>query len=172
MKPKCRFCNPDNQLVICSGTTSQVMIPYRPHISPRDGGHLIVVPKRHLKNRIPLKAVEVLEMDYLSIVASRLLQKSCNSEWFNFQENGNWTLDNPKLQHLHLHIYGRKTDAAEQPYGEALRFPRKKHLSTWEVEPFNEGQIELMREHATDILNESWVNDYKSAIRAILNTAV
>lgn len=101
-----------------------VVVPDRPHISVADGGHLLVVPKRHVRDRRDLTDQEALDIFKGSRIAAEALAAAFGTDWFNFQENGNWSLDGESDPHMHLHVYGRARTAVHQPFGEALRFPR------------------------------------------------
>lgn len=71
------------------------------------------------------------------------------SEWCNYQENGNWGVDRPERQHMHVHVYGRTVGAVAQPYGEALRFPFRAEIPAWRVDaPSGRERDDLWREAA------------------------
>jgi diadenosine tetraphosphate (Ap4A) HIT family hydrolase len=106
----------------------RIIIPSQAHISPEDGGHLIVEP------RIPHTGIEACsrELRYRLIdavaaaSAAMLSLPHMAGGIVNVQDNGNWfdrdgTGRSPKR--LHIHIYGRAPGATEQKFGEALRFP-------------------------------------------------
>lgn len=163
-KNNCIYCSPSNRLVIFTGITSQLLVPKRMHIKPEDGGHLIVSPLRHLRRRINLSVQELLEIDYLSILSTRLLEVICEIDEVNYQENGNWTTALPDIQHLHLHVYGRRKDSTAQPFGEALRFPYKAELENWRVSGFSDAQIDRMKTLILNIQNESWSKKFLQTI--------
>jgi diadenosine tetraphosphate (Ap4A) HIT family hydrolase len=129
----CHSCEPDDAYVMCETDEARVLMPPRPHISPRDGGHLVAVPKRHVRSRRDLSLDGLLAVELLTLVAADALEAVFGTPWFNFQENGNWGLERPERQHMHVHVYGRTTDAGEQPYGEALRFPLRAEVPGWRV---------------------------------------
>lgn len=137
--------NPDRRL----GTThvAAVVLPERSHISPHDGGHLVVTVRRHQPSRRDLTSVERAHLDALSLVASDALEHVLATDWFNFQENGNWG-----MSHVHLHVYGRSRQAIDQPFGEALRFPLRAARESWRVADLTGQQVERLRQH---IVNSS-----------------
>ncbi|HWA26871.1 MAG TPA: hypothetical protein VG734_14525 [Lacunisphaera sp.] len=120
---------------------SAIINPYAAHIPKEDGGHLLVMPKRCVSDRTQLTAAELLEIDYLTIISASILRHFLGVNWINYQENGNWSLDESAVQHMHFHVYGRKRGSQSQAFGEALRFPLKgqKHLVSFP--PFAEGQV-------------------------------
>jgi diadenosine tetraphosphate (Ap4A) HIT family hydrolase len=146
----CHACEPDAAYVLCETEDARVLLPPRPHISPRDGGHLVAVPKRHVRSRRDLSVEVLRSVELLTIVAADALEAAFGTPWFNFQENGNWSLDRPERQHMHVHVYGRTTDAVDQPYGEALRFPLRAEVPAWRVvAPTEEERRVLVREAAS-----------------------
>ena len=143
----CHACEPDDAYVLCETAEARVLLPPRPHISPRDGGHLVAVPKRHVRSRRDLSVEARQSVELLTMVAADALEAVFGTPWFNFQENGNWSLDHPDRQHMHVHVYGRTTDAVDQPYGEALRFPLRAQVPAWRVAaPTDDERRHLKRE--------------------------
>ena len=146
----CHACEPDDAYVLCETEEARVLLPPRPHISPRDGGHLVAIPKRHVRSRRELSADALLAVDLLTVVAADALEAVFGTPWFNFQENGNWSLERPERQHMHVHVYGRTTGAVDQPYGEALRFPLQVEVPAWRVvAPDDNERRDLRREAAS-----------------------
>ncbi|MFD4141649.1 MULTISPECIES: hypothetical protein [unclassified Streptomyces] len=90
-----------------------------------------------------LTPVEMLSLEFGSLIASVALKHVLGTDWFNYQENGNWSVESAN-RHMHLHVYGRSQGAEVQTYGEALRFPLRAQLDTWNVPS-------LSREQAADI---------------------
>lgn len=164
----CSYCSLKDEEVLYVGTTCSIVVPSKQHISPHDGGHLIALPNRHVEERSRLRPVEMLEIDYLSIVASFSLQRLLNTDWFNFQENGNWSLDEPEEQHMHMHVYGRKVGSIQQIYGEALSLPLQEDFENWHVEQFSSDQIDQLGSIVRDILDSNWTKPYKAALKGLL----
>src|SRR5688572_16290105 len=145
----CHSCEPDDAYVICETDEARVLSPPRPHISPRDGGHLVAVPRVHVRSRRDLPIETLRSVELLTMVAADALEAVFGTPWFNYQENGNWGLDRPERQHMHVHVYGRTTDAVDQPFGEALRFPWKADVPAWRiVAPTDEERRDLQRQAA------------------------
>ena len=152
MRVPCHSCEPDAAFVLCETDDARVLAPPRPHISPGDGGHLVAVPKLHVRSRreLPIEALRSVEL--LTMVAADALEAVFGTPWFNYQENGNWGLARPDRQHMHVHVYGRTVDAVEQPYGEALRFPLLADVPAWRVVAPDDGQRQALRAEATSAL--------------------
>src|SRR5690348_10134622 len=116
----CPYCDPDEDLLITRCEEAIVLVPSRSHISPRDGGHLVVTLPRHVPSRLELIPGDLLALDFGTVVAAFALRHVFDATLQNFQENGNWAADDPSRMHVHIHVYGRARDAIDQPYGEAI----------------------------------------------------
>jgi diadenosine tetraphosphate (Ap4A) HIT family hydrolase len=99
-----------------------ITAPERPHVARRDGGHLIINPKRAVEDRTRLTGEQAVELVKLTMVAGEamktvLTRRGIAIGRINYQDNGNWRAE------LHVHLYGRALNAKLQPYGHALAFP-------------------------------------------------
>ncbi|HEX8690098.1 MAG TPA: hypothetical protein VF729_07630 [Solirubrobacterales bacterium] len=83
-------------------------------------------------------------MDFLTMIAADALRAVFGADWQNFQENGNWQ-KHPGRGHAHIHVYGRRRDAREQPFGEALRFPLRSERDEWQVQAPTPDEVEEIR---------------------------
>lgn len=107
---------------------TKIALPKRPHVTREDGGHLVVYPKRRVKEIYELDKDELLDcfltVSILSAAMKDVLAKNdIIIENFNIQDNGNWSfLKNEELA-LHIHIYGRTKANKYQKFGEALYLP-------------------------------------------------
>jgi len=147
---ECDFCQQNPLMVLKTGAFSRIVIPIRLHVLPKDGGHLIVTPIRHVQNRILLTESEAIEIWKLSIISAKALSMLLKVDWFNFQENGNWTVDDPSC-HLHLHVYGRDRKSLNQPFGEALRFPLRAEIDGVDYGKYSNEMVDKLREFIENI---------------------
>lgn len=134
--------------MVCEIDEARLLLPRRPHISPRDGGHLVAMPKLHVRSRRDLPDGVLLAVELLTMVAADALEAVFGTPWFNYQENGNWSVDHPDRQHMHVHVYGRTADAVDQPYAEALRFPLQVDVPGWRVAAPSDDEREALEREA------------------------
>lgn len=144
MTSACRYCNPAPADLLLELDAGILLLPIRPHVSPSEGGHLIVTPRKHTPDRRGFVPAEALTVDLLTMIAADALHAVLAADWQNFQENGNWNAE-PEMGHAHVHIYGRRRGATEQPFGEALRFPLNRDRDAWKVEGPNPEQRDELR---------------------------
>ncbi|MBP6882560.1 MAG: hypothetical protein KBC15_03330 [Candidatus Levybacteria bacterium] len=104
----------------------------KPHITRLDGGHIWILPKVGISDRTKLSPSLAKELMMLTMITGEAMTTVMNEQGvdigrINYQENGNWSVFDPKGPYLHEHIYGRAKSAMIQKYGDALHFP---HLET------------------------------------------
>ena len=110
---------------IFTSTHFDVVVLDQPHVSRSDGGHVVINPKVAVEDRTQLNAQQATELVKLTMVVGEamktvLTRRGVPIGRINYQDNGNWRAE------LHVHLYGRATNAALQPYGHSLRFPATK----------------------------------------------
>lgn len=96
----------------------------KPEVGRKDGGHLVINPKKPVADRTYLSPDMVVEMALLTNIAGRamkdgLAERGIKLGRINYQDNGNWR------QELHVHLYGRAIDATYQVYGEPIKAARR-----------------------------------------------
>ena len=136
--------------LIYSTNFFDVVTPNKPHITRTDGGHLVIVPKRAVKNRTELTAKEACELMKTSMVFGKAMKMALNKngvdiERINYQENGNW------VPEMHLHLYGRARSAKIQKFGEALNFPKLETGFYNNNEPLTNDDINEIKKEAKKI---------------------
>jgi len=99
-----------------------VEAPEKCHVSRTDGGHLIIRPKKDVKERWELSPKKAIELMRLSMMVGEAMITGLNKrgipvERLNFQDNGNWRIGTKKHPHAHLHLYGRARNSKHQKRG-------------------------------------------------------
>jgi len=132
----------------------EIITPAHPHVSRRDGGHLIINPKTPVEDRTKLSREKAVELMKLTMVAgeamkSVLTQKGIEIGRINYQDNGNWRHE------LHVHLYGRARGATIQTYGHLLALPPTKEAFLREMgnlEPLNAEDIAALKAEIVRLL--------------------
>ena len=134
-----------------------ISAPERPHVSRRDGGPLIINPRKTVEDRTQLDREQAIELVKLTMIAGEamktvLSRKGIDIGRINYQDNGNWRHE------LHVHLYGRARGSTIQKWGQPLSVPptaaAQKELDG-KLEPLStedvaELQAEMTRLLATD----------------------
>jgi diadenosine tetraphosphate (Ap4A) HIT family hydrolase len=105
-----------------------VFFPAVPMVYREDGGHLILLPNRHVTDIQYFTREESLEYISLCQSVSRvmydLLPKfGIDLGRINYHDNGNLEADKKIGAHQHLHFFGRSRDAKRQVWKSNLYFP-------------------------------------------------
>lgn len=104
-------------------------VPQKPHIDRRDGGHIVIMSKTPgCYSLIELPDELAKELICLAKCCGKAITDVLSKDGIdigivNYQINGNWSVNQPKRDSLHLHVYGRSKKSVHQVYGEALHFP-------------------------------------------------
>lgn len=144
-------------MLIYASQNFEITTPGHPHVSRRDGGHLIINPKVPVEDRTRLPREKAIELMKLTMVAGEAMQSALGRQGIqigrvNYQDNGNWRHE------LHVHLYGRARGAVIQIYGHPLSFPPTPAAfqeQMGNLEPLSEDDIaalkaEIVRLLATD----------------------
>jgi len=109
-KTGCIFCdakdqdiNDDNTLLVHKGQFAFVVL----NLYPYNGGHLMIVPYRHLDNFIDLSEHELTEIMNLTKTALKALEMESKPQGFNFGANLGRAAGAGIDTHLHFHIVPR-----------------------------------------------------------------
>lgn len=135
-----------------------IFVPSKPHIDARDGGHLVVLPKRAVSHLFELTVQEQKEVMKLSTVVEKIMLAKLGAKHINIQANGNWFFlknANPqkgKGPQLHIHLYGRHPKSKKQKWGEALVFPDPKTGWLKKIQPYSKKQIARIARSLLQIL--------------------
>ncbi len=103
----CIFCaalkSPDESFLIFKNTHAFSML----NTFPYNNGHVLVSPKRHLKNIGQLKKDEVLDLFKMLDLTTRALERALRPDGYNIGINVSRVAGAGVTGHLHIHIVPR-----------------------------------------------------------------
>ncbi len=99
----CRDSLRGEELVVCEGTSAFVMMNRYPYT----GGHLMIVPYRHLCCLEDLTAEERMELFAFQDLSVRVLKEAMKPEGFNIGMNLGKAAGAGIDDHLHIHVVPR-----------------------------------------------------------------
>lgn len=109
-----------------------VSTPKNPHISAKEGLHIIVAPKQEMRSAWD-DVDHAAETFRLASTACKVMEELQIASWFNIQANGNWGLLPGNTPFFHIHIYTRnKTNS----WGKPIVLPEKP--GTYQNDPMPE----------------------------------
>ena len=117
----------------------QVVAPEFPLNGREDGGHLVVVKKDPVTDRSDLSWQEAVAFMRISMAAGKAMYDVLGIERMNYEDLGNWGLDDPGGPKMHLHLFGRARVQIHQIRGQHISLLPKDH-------PIYKGHLEAMRE--------------------------
>src|ERR1700739_596290 len=81
----------------------------------RDGcGHLILLKKEQVTDRSDLTYQEAIDFMRISMAVGRAMYDVLGIERMNYEDLGNWGLDDPGGAKMHLHFFGRAREHVHQ----------------------------------------------------------
>lgn len=102
----------------------------KPFVSRTDGGHIrIRIKDETISDRTKLAPRQAIELMRLTMLVGEAMQLGMNQQGIpvvkiNYEELGNWAYKpNGGKPFLHIHIFGRASNAIKQPFPEAVSIP-------------------------------------------------
>lgn len=132
----------------------------KPFIPRTEGGHIRIAAKdRTIEDRTKLTPETAIELMRLTMVVGEALQKVMNQQGIpvvkiNYQDMGNWSYKDGKKSYLHIHIFGRASNAVKQPFPESVYLPDRSSGFYDGFEPLNESDCSLLREAISNLFSE------------------
>jgi ATP adenylyltransferase len=99
----CRDSTRNEELVVCEGRSSYIMVNRYPYT----GGHLMVIPFRHLRRLCDLIPAEREELFAFADLSIRVLTEAKKPEGFNIGMNLGKAAGAGIDDHLHIHVVPR-----------------------------------------------------------------
>jgi diadenosine tetraphosphate (Ap4A) HIT family hydrolase len=140
----------------------------KPFVSRTDGGHIrIRVKDESITDRTKLEPAVAIELIRITMVVGQALQTAMNNLGIpvvkiNYQDMGNWAYKENKLPFLHVHVFGRASNATKQLWPESVYLPDRKTGFYDGFEPLNNGDVIEIKKEIEKIFqqekysNKSW----------------
>ena len=137
----------------------------QPFLPRTDGGHIRIITKdKSITSRTMLSPKAAIELMRLTMVTGEALEKAMNKRGIpvvkiNYQDMGNWAAKDNTKPFLHVHIFGRASNAVKQPWPESMYLPDRKTGFYEGFEPLNAEDIQQIREEMEIILGQEKYQD-------------
>lgn len=125
----CKWFDKDTErLIVSAGRYFTLFFPKVPMVYREDGGHLILIPNRHVVDVRFFSPAETIEYMAFTRTASEVMYDLVPKMMIpigrvNYHDNGNFEADKKIGAHQHLHIYGRSKTSVNQVWKGHLNFP-------------------------------------------------
>jgi diadenosine tetraphosphate (Ap4A) HIT family hydrolase len=136
-------------------TYFKVIAPKFPLNCRADGGHLILLKKDAVFDRSDLSCEEAIDFMRISMAVGRAMYDVLGVERMNYEDLGNWGLDDPGGPKMHLHFFGRAKEQTHQVRGQHMSlFPKDHPIYRGHLQPLNEAEVGALRLRIKAILGE------------------
>jgi len=133
----------------------QVIAPPYPLNCRDDGGHLILIKLAPVTDRSDLSCEEAIDFMRISMAVGRAMYGTLDVERMNYEDLGNWGLDDPGGPKMHLHFFGRARKQVHQMRGQHIcLFPKGHPIYEGHLKPMGDEDISRLRAAIAEILRE------------------
>ena len=105
----------------------QVFSPGLPLNCRDDGGHLILIKKEKVTDRSDMTYQEAIDFMRISMAVGNAMYEVLGIERMNYEDLGNWGIDDPRGAKMHLHFFGRAREQTHQIRGHHMFLYPKGH---------------------------------------------
>jgi len=132
-----------------------VLSPDEPLNSREDGGHLILIKKEKVTDRSDLSAEEAIDFMRISMIVGKAMYNVLKIERMNYEDLGNWGIDEPGGAKMHLHFLGRAKTQIHQIRGQHIfLYPKDHPIYKGHLNPLNNEEIQKLQEEIEIISKE------------------
>lgn len=132
-----------------------VISPEYPLNCKDDGGHLILFKKEQVSDRSDLTYQEAIDFIRISMAVGKAMYDVLGVERMNYEDLGNWGIDNPGGAKMHLHFMGRARNQIHQIRGQhVFLYPKGHSIYDGHLKPLSEEQVFSLRSRVREILME------------------
>lgn len=120
-----------------------------------DGGHLIMYKREQVTDRSDLTYQEAIDFMRISMAVGRAMYEVLEVERMNYEDLGNWGIDDPGGAKIHLHFMGRARNQIHQIRGQHISlYPKGHPIYKGHLKPLSEEQVISLRTRVSEILME------------------
>jgi diadenosine tetraphosphate (Ap4A) HIT family hydrolase len=134
----------------------QVVAPEFPLNCRDDGGHLILIKKVPVSDRSDLTHQAAIDFMRITMIVGRAMYDVLGIERMNYEDLGNWGLDEPGGAKMHLHFFGRAREQIHQIRGQHMfLYPKGHKIYQGHLTPLNDNDLEMLRVRIGELVNET-----------------
>ena len=130
-----------------------VVSPDSPFNSREDGGHLVMYKREPVTDRSDLDWREAIDFMRISMAVGKAMYEELGVERMNYEDLGNWGVDDPGGPKMHLHFFGRARHEIHQIRGQHIFLHPKGHpIYEGHLEPLRSEELGRLRDRVAAIL--------------------
>jgi len=133
----------------------QVISPKYPLNCRDDGGHLILIKKEKVTDRSDMTYQEAIDFMRVSMAVGKAMYEALGIERMNYEDLGNWGIDDPRGAKMHLHFFGRAREQTHQIRGHHMfLYPKGHKIFEGHLKAFSYEDVKKLRSKIEDTLKE------------------
>jgi len=123
----------------------------KPFLPRTDGGHIrILIKDKNITDRTKIESIVAIELIRLTMIVGEALETAMNIRGIpvvkvNYQDMGNWAYKTGDKPSLHIHVFGRASNAVKQPWPESIYLPDRKTGFYDGFEPLNADDVKEIK---------------------------
>jgi len=134
----------------------QVISPEFPLNCRDDGGHLVLIKKEKVTDRSDLTYQEAIDFMRISMAVGKAMYEVLAIERMNYEDLGNWGIDDPQGPKMHLHFFGRTREQTHQIRGHHMfLYPKGHRIYQGHLKTFGNDEVKKLRVKVKEILKEA-----------------
>jgi len=131
----------------------RVISPEFPLNCRDDGGHLILTKKVKTTDRSDMTYQEAIDFIRISMAVGKAMYEVLGIERMNYEDLGNWGIDDPGGAKMHLHFFGRSRKQIHQIRGHHMfLYPKGHKIYEGHLKAFSDDDVRKLRANIEDIL--------------------
>jgi diadenosine tetraphosphate (Ap4A) HIT family hydrolase len=132
-----------------------VIGPVLPLNCREDGGHLILIKKEPVSDRSDLCYREAIDFMRITMIVGRAMYDVLNIERMNYEDLGNWGLDDPGGAKMHLHFFGRAREQVHQIRGQHMfLYPKDHKIYQGHLKALNDDDLVRLKARIDELVDE------------------
>ena len=132
-----------------------VVAPELPLNCREDGGHLILMKKEAVSDRSELSCQEAIDFMRITMIVGRAMYDVLEIERMNYEDLGNWGLDEPGGARMHLHFFGRAREQTHQIRGQHMfLYPKGHKIYRGHLKPLDDDDLRSLKARIDELAEE------------------
>ncbi len=133
----------------------QVISPEFPRNCRNDGGHLILIKKEKVTDRSDMTYQEAIDFMRISMAVGKAMYQVLGIERMNYEDLGNWGIDEPGGAKMHLHFFGRAREQIHQIRGHHIfLYPKGHRIFEGHLKVLSDEDVKKLKAKIEDTLKE------------------
>jgi diadenosine tetraphosphate (Ap4A) HIT family hydrolase len=133
----------------------EIISPQFPLNCREDGGHLILLKREKVTDRSDMTYQEAIAFMRASMIIGRAMYDVLGIERMNYEDLGNWGVDDPGGAKMHLHFFGRSREQIHQIRGHHLfLYPKGHNIYKGHLKPLTEQDVARLKARITELVRE------------------